>query len=481
MGDVPEKEKKTAFEKWLFKLNVSENTAASANQHRTHIIKSLDPDRIKSCSGGTKIYYGPLSPGCSICCEGLWSCCYINGLCTANCFFCPQDRTRQVERSPNAEGITFTNPDDYIAFLQKFRFKGVGFSGGEPLMVLDRLLLFIETIKKKMGQSVHVWIYTNGHLADDMSLKKLRLAGLDEIRFNISANDYDLKPVAKACDLFPTVSIEIPAIPEDKSEVQKRLTHMMKVGVKHLHLHQLNVTIHNYQNLIHRGYTIIPSLNNDPVVFESELAAIEILKYASDERLDLPVHYCSRIYKTRYQSMAKRRRSAIPIKTGYEDISDAGYIRRLSLKDISDNIFSLITIFKQSGKPDNMWAINDEKTELIFHPDLVYFVSSDKKNLAVQYVATEIETDGTISTKPVAEVKNLSRLFVMTLLNQNKKQFKNDAEYNGLLNQNQEMMLYLKEFEKPKEGLAEVIDSKKIWRIRMNQSFLNTNNDSNNV
>jgi len=36
---------------------------------------------------GTKLYTHSLSPGCSLCGNGGWSCLFINGICNAKCFY----------------------------------------------------------------------------------------------------------------------------------------------------------------------------------------------------------------------------------------------------------------------------------------------------------------------------------------------------------------------------------------------------------
>ena len=64
-----------------------------------------------------------------------------------------------------------------------------------------------------------------------------------------------------------TVAVEIPAIPEDYETVRKLLPDMQKIGVRHLNLHQLYASEHNYRELARRGYTIAPSVEHGPVVF----------------------------------------------------------------------------------------------------------------------------------------------------------------------------------------------------------------------
>jgi len=49
------------------------------------------------------------------------------------------------ERTPMDQGkIFFTKPRDYVDFLEKFGFKGVGFSGGEPLLIFEKLLGWLQ-------------------------------------------------------------------------------------------------------------------------------------------------------------------------------------------------------------------------------------------------------------------------------------------------------------------------------------------------
>jgi len=52
--------------------------------------------------------------------------------------------------------------DDYINYLKRYPFEGIGFSGGEPLLVFDKLMEYIKEIRKVFGSAHYVWIYTNG-------------------------------------------------------------------------------------------------------------------------------------------------------------------------------------------------------------------------------------------------------------------------------------------------------------------------------
>lgn len=320
------------YREWLFKLELTEDAARQANARRDEMLRSLTGNPVHYGYGRSKIHYKELSPGCETCGRGTWSCLFVNSLCTANCFFCPQDRVKKDEDPPSAEGLVFDDPDAYLSYLELCGFTGVGFSGGEPLLVLHKLLSFIRSIKRRFGDAMYVWMYTNGDLIDVDTLADLRRAGLDEIRFNISARQYDLDAVELACGLMNSVAVEIPAIPEDCGRVKDCLRDLQALGVRHLNLHQLSASEYNYKSLIRRNYTMVPSFCHPPVVFESEMAALDLARHASDERLNISVNYCSEIYKARYQQLAHRKRAATLARHGCERITDAGFISCASVE-----------------------------------------------------------------------------------------------------------------------------------------------------
>lgn len=195
--------------KWL-----TEDQAREANQKRSELLQSIS-SRVNSNFLGNKIGPGELSPGCMSCGQGTWSCIFIDCLCTAKCFYCPQDRKNKKEQPPNESGLNFDNADDYVDYLEKFKFKGASFSGGEPLLEYEKVLTYIRKIRERLGRDIYIWLYTNGDLVDKNKLNTLKEAGLNEIRFDIAARNYDLKAAKMAIGIIDRVTVEIPAIPED--------------------------------------------------------------------------------------------------------------------------------------------------------------------------------------------------------------------------------------------------------------------------
>jgi len=382
--------------KWLTKKE-----AILANRKRNDLLQSL-ANKVSYTFMQNKLHLGKLSPGCLICGQGYWSCMFINALCTAHCFYCPQDRKIKKECPPDiGQGIKFDNPKDYIDYLEKFNFKGVSFSGGEPLLVFGKLLGYLKKMRQRFGKGFYLWIYTNGSLVNKDNLKRLKEVGLNEIRFNISAKNYDLRPIELAVNILDTVTVEIPAIPEDYEIVKKCLLKIQQIGVKYCNIHQLMTTEHNYKNYINRNYTFLHHPNIP--IFESEIVALRLIKYAIDNKISLPINYCTAAYKNRLQGKGKREQWSSVLKEDFEEITNAGYIRGLSIQDSPTNIKRIINILKEKRCQNNLWALNDAKTEIFLHGSLLGYFNFAKCNLIINYFEPQLKTalDSNGNTKKV--------------------------------------------------------------------------------
>jgi len=280
---------------------------------------------------GTKVDCDSLSPGCRHCGAGGWSCLFINGRCNAQCFYCP---TAQDDSGPPVtNGLAFTDPDEYADYVATLGFSGVSISGGEPLLTPDLTLSFLRAVRKRCGDSVHLWLYTNGTMLTAELCSKLKDAGLDEIRFDLGAVRYNLKKLRLAVGSIPTVTVEIPAVPEDEELLKLKMVEMAAAGVKHLNLHQMRLTPHNFGPLTGRGYVF---LHGEKVtLLDSELCALRLVRFGLETGIPLPVNYCSFTYKRRFQLAASRRRAAQAICGPGETVTESGFLRSLSPTGVS--------------------------------------------------------------------------------------------------------------------------------------------------
>ena len=329
----------------------------------------------------TKLYTHALSPGCILCGQGEWSCLFINGICNARCFYCPTAQNDPGQ--PMANTIVFENPETYANFVSRFQIKGVGFSGGEPLLTFDRLLAYLEALKTRVDQPVYTWMYTNGILANRENLAILRSCGLDEIRFDLSANQYNLNAVEFALHTIPRVTVEIPAIPEDISTLKQLIIRLHQMGVDHLNLHQMRCTPFNVKHLIDRRYTFLhgPQIT----VWESELTALSLIKYALERSIELPINYCAFTFRHQFQGMGARRRSAWEIKASYEDITPTGHIRHMQIVGPETVIAKICQTFVSNGVDASLYLTADKGGSLSFAAELWPFIDFAHVRLKVRY------------------------------------------------------------------------------------------------
>jgi uncharacterized protein len=303
---------------------------ASAGAERAELLRYLEK-HARFGYADTKVDCNGLSPGCQRCGEGGWSCLFVNGRCNGRCFYCPT--AQDDDGPPVTNGLAFSDPEDYAAYVAALGFRGVSISGGEPLLTPELTLSYLSAVRRRCGDSVHLWLYTNGTRLTADLCSRLRDAGLNEIRFDLGAVRYHLKKLRLAVGCIPTVTVEIPAVPEDEELLRLKMVEMAEAGVNHLNLHQMRLTPYNFGPLTERGYSF---LHGEKVtVLESELTALRSVRYALEQGIALPVNYCSFPYKRRFQHAAARRRAAQSVCGPTETVTEPGFLRTLTPSGVS--------------------------------------------------------------------------------------------------------------------------------------------------
>ncbi len=341
-------------------------------------------------AGGAKIVVGELDPGCKLCIEGKWSCIGLNQACTRKCFFCPMEQPGGA--APVKEKLMQTvipSSSDYVALIGKLGIKGVGISGGEPLATPRRLVEYVAAIRREFGSSVRVWVYTNGDLADDARLKALADAGVDEVRFDLSARQYDLTPVRAALRHVRDVVIETPAIPEEIETLKRMLPELRSIGVRRMNLHQLIKTPFNAPGLDARGYSYAGTSDGGflPVI-ESEHAALELLLHVLKSRLDISVNYCSWKYKHRFHGTLWRRRvahfflNAEAERFPFETATPAGLLRRIIIRQ---DVRSLAKRFAAEPVSTGLFALDADGRALAIQARLLCSPLLGSRTVGVEY------------------------------------------------------------------------------------------------
>jgi pyruvate formate-lyase activating enzyme-like uncharacterized protein len=277
----------------------------------------------------TKPYVNSISPGCQLCGDGEWSCLFITGKCNANCFYCPA--SQDMDGTPQTQKLLFDDPEKYVDYINRFNFKGVSFSGGEPLLVFDRILEFVKQVRQNCAPSLYIWMYTNGILATEEKFKALGEAGLNEIRFDLGAVHYNPKVLRGAAKHIKNVTVEIPAVPHEKEQLLAVLPELCALGVTNLNLHQLRLTTYNANKLLQQDYTYLHG--EQPTVLESELTAFEVMQFVVENNLPIGVNYCNFQFKHRFQKAGFRGKMAQELKLEKEELTENGFLRKIEILD----------------------------------------------------------------------------------------------------------------------------------------------------
>ena len=336
----------------------------------------------------TKLFTHALSQGCTLCGKGEWSCLFINGICNAQCFYCPS--AQKEKGQPSTSSLEFSNPRDYADYVRIFNIRGVSFSGGEPFMTFDRVMLFLKTLRSRISHPLYIWMYTNGLLVMEDKLKALRDNGLDEIRFDISATHYRLDAMKKALGIIPCVTVEIPAIPEDLGTTRQVIRELHDAGVNHLNLHQLRCTPFNKARFIQRAYTFLHGPR--VTVLETELTALELIRYALEQNIAIPINYCSFTYRHQFQRAGAHRRNSLQIKAAHEDITPTGHIRTMGLCGGKKQIGSIHQHLLSQESNTSLWRVTKDCEQLFFNAALWPLINFSHVRLKVSYSGTSLKT-----------------------------------------------------------------------------------------
>ena len=309
-------------------------------------------------------------------------------------------------------------------------------------MTFDRVMLFLKTLRSRVSHPLYIWMYTNGLLATEDKLKALRDNGLDEIRFDISANHYRLDALKKALGIIPRVTVEIPAIPEDLETTRQVIKELYDAGVNHLNLHQLRVTPFNKTKFIQKPYTFLhgPKVT----VLETELTALELIRYALEQNIALPINYCSFTYRHQFQRAGGRIRNSLRIKAAHEDVTPTGHIRTMSVCGNKEAICAIHQHLLSQESDISLWRVTKDAEQLFFNAALWPFMDFSHVRLKVGYSGTALKSSVSF-LHPFKEVA----------LNKKKKVvIERHVEQPGIWLEGEQIQLFHQEFVRPKADLS---------------------------
>lgn len=236
---------------------------------------------------------GPLIPGCAICTRGAYVCFQIGFRCNARCPFCflntrPADAFDEAEdRARQALLAEFLSRKDTL--------EGVALTGGEPFLYLSELEAYVSQMRRA-NPHLHLWLYTNGILADHNRLTFVHDIGVQELRFNLAATDYDRRTLAnleQARSIFEYVAVEVPSYPVQKDRLIECLAELDRIGIDQLNLQELLVTSANVDRLEGEGYQSGILLQKRFFLYGSRKMTYEVMRHCKDSGYRFTVNDCS--------------------------------------------------------------------------------------------------------------------------------------------------------------------------------------------
>jgi len=347
------------------------------------------------------LYLTPLSPACKMCAHGSKMVILITGLCPAKCFYCPLSYKKGGKDRIFADEWELDNEKDTKKMIKEAEYinaTGAGITGGEPLVVWDRVKKYILLLKDTFGSEFHIHLYTSG-LKNANHISELISSGLDEVRFhpfpeNWSNMDKSLikKPIKDILDSAADIAIEIPAIPDLEKEMFYLVKWADENELNWVNLNELEYSERNCESLISKGYEVKNEIS--AAVKGSQDSAIKVLRRVKNENLDIGVHYCSLSFKDGIQLRNRIKRRASNIAKEYEVITEDGTLVKGVVDNLKLSSEKLINLIKEEfAIPEKYFYYDKDKNRVEIGLWILEKISADLRKIGYKcYMIEEYPT-----------------------------------------------------------------------------------------
>lgn len=256
------------------------------------------------------------SRGCILCHQGAKLVLFVTGRCSRTCWYCPLSRERKGLDVVYANDRQVHAPEDIIEEAKAMDALGTGITGGEPLLMPERVIEYCTLLKERFGKEHHIHLYT-GLAPDEATLMRLR--GLvDEIRFHppqelwhrICETGY-ARAATAAREMGFETGIEVPALPGLEG-----LASILPL-IDFLNINELEWGEHCAAAMRERGLEPEDGVHN--AVRGSRQWAEGL---CSHDR----VHWCSSVFKDSVQLRERLKRIARTTARPFDEVTDDGTV-----------------------------------------------------------------------------------------------------------------------------------------------------------
>ena len=343
---------------------------------------------------------GELPVGCKQCIEGKKIVIFITGLCTLPdlcSYYCPISDERKGKNPGYANDRPISSFDDVLIEAKNMDAKGAGITGGDPLIVIEKTIDYISKLKKHFGRDFHIHLYcSSSPYLTIQNIRKLKDAGLDEIRFHVDEDQWHMMLEAKQIGL--KVGAEVPAI--DLDELKKLGNFLSENKLDFLNLNEFEFSETNAEALKEKGFKL---MQDSLIAIEgSEKIAKKFMNWAL-KHLSLNIHFCTVRLKDGFQFKNRMIRTAKNIHEPHEVVTDEGLIlkgiiswnneeEKLKILSLIDEYFEIpedfMKVNETEQKVEIQWEILDESNALFKSNGLgcgIVEVLPDYKRTLIRY------------------------------------------------------------------------------------------------
>ena len=202
-----------------------------------------------------------LSKGCILCHQGAKMVLFVTGRCHRTCWYCPLSSERKGTDTVYANEHPVDIPAQIIEVAESMSALGTGVTGGEPLLVLEKVTEYCRLLKDHFGPEHQIHLYT-AKAPTDAELAEMQ--GLvDEIRLHPPRECWDtildsefIRSAKRAKEMGFDIGIEVPALPG------LELLIPALPYLDFLNINELEWGENNAYQMRERGYELADSLHN---------------------------------------------------------------------------------------------------------------------------------------------------------------------------------------------------------------------------
>jgi pyruvate formate-lyase activating enzyme-like uncharacterized protein len=243
-------------------------------------------------------YLNGIPKGCKQCVKGRKLVLFITGLCSRGCKYCPLSKLRKNVDKIWANERECQKINEVIKEVEMGNAHGMGITGGDPLLKIDRTIKYAKALKKRF-KNFHIHLYASTKLVNKKILQRLSKV-LDEIRFHpeFTNTDKELEKIKLAQLYFKksNIGIEIPIFP-DKKEEEFELIKKFSKDIGFVNLNELEIGESNFDYITNKYIMSADSYT----IKDSKKAGLWILKQCEKSKLKIKVHLCTAETKNWYQ------------------------------------------------------------------------------------------------------------------------------------------------------------------------------------